>query len=570
MKKHFRIGSMKAQVTLVYAMGILVMTFLILAICRGSMNELLTVSASRELNLIADNFADQVNMTFAGIEDTVNSVSLVIPTQVDQVQDLYDNENRKNLLNTVEWIFAALGNANPRVRTLYFRFSMEITKGEEEGFFYTSERGEKLKKTELTQIQDFDVPESEEDIDMEHVGWYYLPMFRKTPMWMEPYYNMNIDLYMISFVVPIFIEDTFIGIAGMDVDFQKLLEEAQNFKVLKSGYAYLKSADGMIHYHPEDSPLEEDHHGDKEIGIEIPAALTEAEDSGEKIIRYEYAGRDRVMAFTTLRNGMKLVVCDDYQELFEERDNLIHRILRVVLISAVILTLVGYIFMKRLTAPLEKLTEAAHEIEKGNYDPELPQSSSIELDALTNALKYMAIGIDQQDMAMKNLAFVDSLTSVKNKTAYDASVRSLDAQIQTGKAQFTVVMSDLNYLKRINDSLGHRAGDNAIRSAAGILCRTFPLSTVFRIGGDEFVVILTGVEYERREELLAELRRKQKVQEDTFENILERVSLSTGWADFDPARDRSYKSVFERADRAMYEEKHRIHEEDGMTDRKGL
>ena len=460
---------MKAQVTLVYAMGILVMTFLILAICRGSMNELLTVSASRELNLIADNFADQVNMTFAGIEDTVNSVSLVIPTQVDQVQDLYDNENRKNLLNTVEWIFAALGNANPRVRTLYFRFSMEITKGEEEGFFYTSERGEKLKKTELTQIQDFDVPESEEDIDMEHVGWYYLPMFRKTPMWMEPYYNMNIDLYMISFVVPIFIEDTFIGIAGMDVDFQKLLEEAQNFKVLKSGYAYLKSADGMIHYHPEDSPLEEDHHGDKEIGIEIPAALTEAEDSGEKIIRYEYAGRDRVMAFTTLRNGMKLVVCDDYQELFEERDNLIHRILRVVLISAVILTLVGYIFMKRLTAPLEKLTEAAHEIEKGNYDPELPQSSSIELDALTNALKYMAIGIDQQDMAMKNLAFVDSLTSVKNKTAYDASVRSLDAQIQTGKAQFTVVMSDLNYLKRINDSLGHRAGDNAIRSAAGIL-----------------------------------------------------------------------------------------------------
>ena len=555
MKKHFRIGSMKAQVTLVYAMGILVMTFLILAICRGSMNELLTVSASRELNLIADNYADQVNMTFAGIEDTVNSVSLVIPTQVDQVQDLYDNENRKTLLNTVEWIFAALGNANPRVRTLYFRFSMEITNGEEEGFFYTSERGEKLKKTELTQIQDFDVPESEEDIDMEHVGWYYLPMFRKTPIWMEPYYNMNIDLYMISFVVPIFIEDTFIGIAGMDVDFQKLLEEAQNFKVLKSGYAYLKSADGMIHYHPEDSPLEEDHHGDKEI---------------EKIIRYEYAGRDRVMAFTTLRNGMKLVVCDDYQELFEERDNLIHRILRVVLISAVILTLVGYIFMKRLTAPLEKLTEAAHEIEKGNYDPELPQSSSIELESLTNALKYMAIGIDQQDMAMKNLAFVDSLTSVKNKTAYDASVRSLDTQIQTGKAQFTVVMSDLNYLKRINDSLGHRAGDNAIRSAAGILCRTFPLSTVFRIGGDEFVVILTGVEYERREELLAELRRKQKVQEDTFENILERVSLSTGWADFDPARDRSYKSVFERADRAMYEEKHRIHEEDGMTDRKGL
>lgn len=561
MRRHLRLGSMKTQITFIYVMGVVLMTAMILLTCHGTVNQMLTLSASRDLNLIADNYADQINMNFTNVEDIVNSVSLVIPTHVDDVRDLYEDENRKVLRDKVESVFVALGDVNPRIRALYFRFSTDVARGNEEGFFYSSRRGEKLQKTELTKIQAYAVPQTEEEIDMEHVGWYYLPMFRKSPMWMDPYYNMNIGIYMISYVVPVFIDDVFIGIAGMDVDFQQLMEEAQEFRVLKNGYAYLKSADGTIHYHPDVSPMEGSFHGDADVGVVIPEELSEAEDSGEEIIRYHYNGKDRVMAFTTLKNGMKLVACDDYQELFEERDNLINRILNVVLISAFVLTLAGYFFSKRLSAPLEKLTEAVHEIEKGNYDPELPEKSCIEVDTLTNALRFMAIGIDQHDVAMKNLAYVDSLTSVKNKTAYDATARNLDEQIEAGRAEFTVLMCDLNHLKQINDSFGHRAGDTAIRGVASVLCTTFPLSSIFRIGGDEFVVILTGVGYGRREELIHELRRRQE-QQISSNSLLSQSSFSFGYADFDPSRDSSFKSVFERADRAMYEEKRRFHEEE--------
>ena len=63
-----------------------------------------------------------------------------------------------------------------------------------------------------------------DESDVEHVGWYYLPVQAKEAIWMSPYMNENINIYMISYVVPLFAEDgTSIGIVGMDIDFHRLL-----------------------------------------------------------------------------------------------------------------------------------------------------------------------------------------------------------------------------------------------------------------------------------------------------------------------------------------------------------
>ena len=66
---------------------------------------------------------------------------------------------------------------------------------------------------------------------------------------------------------------------------------------------------------------------------------------------------------------------------------------------------------------------------------------------------------------MRDLAYIDSLTKVKNKTAYEDTIGFIDEQIRSGTAEFAVVMCDLNFLKNINDSLGHQAGDDMIKKA---------------------------------------------------------------------------------------------------------
>ncbi|MBR6960655.1 MAG: diguanylate cyclase [Clostridiales bacterium] len=344
---------------------------------------------------------------------------------------------------------------------------------------------------------------------------------------------------------------------------------------------YLKEADGSAHYHIGD--LGEDHlHSDAEDHIFEHQELQSQPETGDELIRYYYEGRDRAMAFVTLRNGMKFVLCDSYDSIFSERNHAVVLMTSLAVGFAVLFAVVTAILASRITDPLRKLTAAAHEISEGDYDVILPPEKNNEVGELSKAFRIAIDNIrarsehikakvkaQENDLiAMKSLAYVDSLTNVKNKHAYEDTVGYIDEQIKNRTAEFAVVMCDLNYLKLINDNLGHKAGDEAIQKASRILCTSFPMSTVFRIGGDEFVVIPSVLEYARLDEHLNILKMMLKEQMNSSANVLERISIAYGCAVFDPDKDHSYQEVFERADRLMYEDKKKIHETDGIsTDR---
>ena len=153
--------------------------------------------------------------------------------------------------------------------------------------------------------------------------------------------------------------------------------------------------------------------------------------------------------------------------------------------------------------------------------------------------------------AANQKAYKDGLTGVKNKLAYLEALADLECCLENGSLkEYGVVVFDLNGLKNINDTLGHEAGDEYIKSACRLICVQFNHSPVFRIGGDEFIVILKGSDYESREELEASFR---KTIDENQRNGL--VVVSSGMAVYRPGSDESYNDVFKRADQLMYERK---------------
>ncbi|MBR1750941.1 MAG: GGDEF domain-containing protein [Ruminococcus sp.] len=151
----------------------------------------------------------------------------------------------------------------------------------------------------------------------------------------------------------------------------------------------------------------------------------------------------------------------------------------------------------------------------------------------------------------KQKAYKDGLTGVKNKMAYLEALAELESTVESGEiTEYGVVVFDVNELKTINDTLGHEVGDEYIKSACRIICRQFDHSPVFRIGGDEFVAILKGGDYAKREELVSAFR-------ETIENNVENgsVVVASGLAVYDSSTDSSYNDVFKRADESMYEQK---------------
>ncbi len=149
------------------------------------------------------------------------------------------------------------------------------------------------------------------------------------------------------------------------------------------------------------------------------------------------------------------------------------------------------------------------------------------------------------------LAYTDALTGVKSKLAFSEREKEIDQAIADGKAgNMAVVVFDLNGLKQINDSRGHDAGDRYIVEACRLICTVFQHSPVFRMGGDEFVAILEGQDYDDRVDLLAYFNQQNEKNRRTGH-----VVVAAGMTEYIPDMDNSFERVFKRADREMYRRK---------------
>lgn len=278
--------------------------------------------------------------------------------------------------------------------------------------------------------------------------------------------------------------------------------------------------------------------------------------------------------------------------------NFIHDVMKHYVISVVLAAISVCVFVflfiiswlkKRIIRPLNSIEGAARALEEKCHVEKEPEKielsipkieSGDELEALTDTLLKMSENVKhfireainsalevadlQRDLGktqekaqhLEQLATKDTLTGIRNKTAYDEEVKNICLELEKGNRHFGVVMIDLNYLKRINDTFGHEKGNVAIIKLCKLVCEIFVHSPVFRIGGDEFVVILRTSDYENIESLISKFNKELDLIEKT-EGLSpwEKTSAAIGYAIFDESSDTGYESVFCRADKAMYERK---------------
>ena len=151
----------------------------------------------------------------------------------------------------------------------------------------------------------------------------------------------------------------------------------------------------------------------------------------------------------------------------------------------------------------------------------------------------------------KQIAYRDALTGVKSIHAYVEAREKIDRRISEGTMEeLGIIVFDLNGLKHVNDTLGHEAGDKYITAGCMLICRKFTHSPVFRIGGDEFVAILEGEDYKNREVLKASFDRQMDINKQKGV-----VTVSSGLDIYVKGEDNDFNTIFERADKKMYERK---------------
>lgn len=157
----------------------------------------------------------------------------------------------------------------------------------------------------------------------------------------------------------------------------------------------------------------------------------------------------------------------------------------------------------------------------------------------------------QAEARLEYLSAHDGLTGLFNRLYFD---QELDRVYNEGGLPMTVIMCDVDGLKRVNDSRGHIYGDELLRRAASILRSCFrPEDVVARLGGDEFVVLLPHTPPEAARRILDRLRRY--IEESNAAHIDLPLGMSCGAATLIAGEDPS--ALVHRADQDMYEEKGR-------------
>lgn len=176
---------------------------------------------------------------------------------------------------------------------------------------------------------------------------------------------------------------------------------------------------------------------------------------------------------------------------------------------------------------------------------------------LTNTLQRTIMCAVKQsllDRELRSLALTDDLTCLYNRRAFLAlAAQQLKVARRKGQG-LLLFFADVNNLKEINDTYGHREGDLALVRAADALEKTFRNSDVIaRLAGDEFAVLALEAACENREVILPRL--EENLGSSSIDETRYRLSLSVGMARFDPKRPVSLGKLISTADEAMYEHK---------------
>ena len=416
-----------------------------------------------------------------------------------------------------------------------------VTDEEGDGFFKVKNASGEFENHAVSNILKYD------DDDIEHIGWWNSVKNTKTPLWMDPYYNANINKNIFSYIQPFFsTNNELLGAIGIDIDLNWLFTGVNNIEEYEDGYSILLNKNNQIIYHKDVATIIDGKYKATTLTLKDVEGTKNYVQDEEGTITYRYEGHRRTAKSVSLRNTMTYVISVRTGEL-RKPVRLVTFIPLIVFVGvAVLFTILVYFLVRYYIRPLHDLNDAIERVEKGDMKFAIKPKHQDEIGSLTESFSNMVAALSEKNKMISAMAFLDGLTGVKNKNAHREMVRHLDEQIEKGTAEFAVCMLDVNNLKMINDNLGHEDGDKIIIGCCYALCKGFSHSPVFRIGGDEFVAIIEGDDYENRQQIYDKLRKNEiKVREQSYD-------FAVGMATFEKGVDHSFNDVFKRADQEMY------------------
>ena len=395
-------GSLRIQLLLIMVVIIVITCTLVSIIGGVSSHELATKKTHQTLTNKVFTSSSELNTEMSKVEI---SVAILADTVMDNLNwDKFKSSDSgvDELTEKVRQTAIDCAKNTEGTITYYVRYNPELAYPTSGIFAQVNDSGEydQLTPTDFTAFNKEDAA----------VSWYYTPVNNGEPIWMSPYYNENINVYMVSYVIPLFYNGESIGIVGMDISLEKFNEITEKLNTnSEAGFLLTKENTTLNHAKLED-------------GSEFNHQLKK--DSGFTTID------DEVFVYDTLRNGFKIVLSTDVSKLKKDSTELTKKLVIGSVIGIIFGIIIAYIFISRMIKPLKKVTEMVDDMGKYNlvYDAELAEKltkCNNEIGQIASAVNLLRGGLTE---TVEKLVSASALLS-------DASD---DLAVRTGKTSDTM------------------------------------------------------------------------------------------------------------------------------------
>ena len=437
MKIKFKIAALVLACTIVSALAVSILSF-------TYSNKIINEDGAEIINDACQMTANELDAYFMRIEQSVDTLADYILDNLkdfdafkssDELVDEFSDTVAPSLLSAAEHTEGAI--------SVYIRYSPDVAYPTS-GVFYMKTG---VNATyELVENTDFSIYDK---TDLNHVGWYYIPVNNGKPTWMEPYLNENVGVYMISYVIPLFIGGENLGIIGMDVDFS-LIEDISNVDMMyKSAAAFVLGDGNKILHHKEveyGTMLAEldSKGGTSEIGAAVSSGTVPL-----GTLDMSYGGQKYVTTYRPLRNGMNLILAVTANEVYAEGAELRTTIIITSIVVVILAGVIAIFIVSGITKPIASLNQTVKKIADGDLTARIEVKSHDEVGTLAENFSHTVNRLhDYVDYISEISSVLDEISrgdlDFRLTKDYAGNFAQIKVSLENISATLSKTMSDIN------------------------------------------------------------------------------------------------------------------------------
>ncbi len=535
--------SIRMKITVAIVICSLITASVISLLSISDTRKLSNAAAENELVLTCENTGEEINALISRIEQSVDTLSDISMRKLEFSKFKNNNTYVTDYTNGLLEDFYTFAEHTDGAITAYIRYNPEFTEPTS-GIFLT--RNNTQSAFDSVTPTDFSMYDPS---DAAHVGWYYIPVANKAPLWMDPYLNANINVYMISYVVPLYENGTSVGIIGMDIDFGQLTSLVDSAIAFETGYSFVVSSTGNVLYHKDieaGTDLAEYNGGEL---TSVKDFVLDSSNQG-KTLQYSYNGEDKYLSYVELKNGMKLVLTAPLAEIKADANTLSVQILMFLAMGLVIAVVLGVLIGSTIAKPIKRITEIikqtaqldfqrAADIDKLMKKKDETGIMAKAVNEMRSVLRELVSSMESvKDDLIGNMKRLDDVMRENNAISEDnsATTQELAAGMEETTASATMIVNNIDAIQTNAEEI-RELSEREQQESKAIMTRARELRDNTSSSSEKAMVIYADMR-KRTEEAIEKSKVVAKINEltDNIRNISSQTNLLALNANIEAAR----------------------------------